>query len=276
MKEGVMKSIRTFTIFYSLTVLFSACGYQYPGLIVSPFKFSYESIDSRSGIDLEPRPVDRGDYVPVGGSMNVVRGDDTNKSIRFGLEVFQPLPLDFIIGLSGDYLFASPYGNNLFFCQGLRNYNIEWWDWIPYEEVDLERSPSIGWYFGKLFGSKRGMGGLLLQYGMSIGYYKFVRYELSGVDVIGGQNYATLKNTVNLGSGMTVRNTIEIGIGEALRLGFWWEKDGIVNMGGIQLIFSASLPTRRIPECGDYDYPGKDYSSSTEDTFNYLRDCLMH
>jgi hypothetical protein len=212
-------------------LLIVSCGYQYPGLMVSPLKFSVGSSHPTTYID-PPPDIDYTDFRPAGGPMEAHAETTNTAEISLGFEVFQELPLKFVVGASGNFVTFGDVGT---FQQTLRKTTLYWWNPVVSERLVMEKTPSIGGYFGTM------ILGPTIQYGISVCQYSIKEYLYSGVDVYGGKNYSVQKSVTPVASGRSVRHTVEIGYREAVRFGLWFESDGRQHMGGFQLIFSAAV-----------------------------------
>lgn len=212
-------------------LLVASCGYQYPGLMVSPFKLSMGMTHPTSSVAPPPPAVDYADFRPAGGSMTTETKKVNSGEISLGFEVFQELPMKFVTGFSYDFV---TFGGTGIFSQPLRQTTLYWWDPVLSEQLVMEKTPSVGGYFGTM------ILGPTIQYGVSVCRYNIKEYLYSGVDVYGGTNYSIPKSATLVTSGRSVRHLVEIGYREAVRFGVWFESDGRQTMVGFQMIISAA------------------------------------
>ncbi len=263
----MIKSSGSLAVFAVLFFLAGGCApHQYPGVLIAPFSFSRSSIHmNHNSVTAAPLP-DYSDFLPSNGSTSISR-EASDWEFLVSSQVFQVLPGGFIVGVSGTWFldYGSKYGE-----QVLQRSWYNWWDPVPYDEMILQRTPTIGGYVGKLFLADGGYGGLLVQYGISIGGYKIKHRRFTGVDVYGGRNYSVLKDETLLDSGTSIRQTVEFGLTEVLRMGFWWESDGrSASVGGISFSLTIAYPAAEDRwKCSDYlgygDYQNPDKREEVE------------
>lgn len=200
--------------------------------MVSPLKVTYDNARPTNTV-VPPAPETvYTDFKPYGGSMAADTQNAVSGSISLGFEVFQELPLKFVIGGSWNFVTFGDFGT---FQQTLRQTTLDWWDPVVSERLVMEKTPSLGGYFGTI------VLGPTIQYGVSVCQYNIKEYLYSGVDVYGGKNYSVQKSVTPVTNGRSVRHMIEIGYREAIRFGLWFESDGRQHMGGFQFIVSGAV-----------------------------------
>ena len=204
--------------FVWLMTFVAACStYRYPGRIISPLNVALSPMLKEIKQHPSNPAYNLNDFDPTGGSMQV--DTDTSRKTRIDLsfEVYQPLPANFVVGLSVGYAsLGSEY---------LQSTYLHWWDYVLVDRVTLEHTPSVGGYAGWLFSSTSEYGLYSIQYGLQISGYKIKHDVYKGVDVVDGRNYSVIKSTTVLDSGTSIWQTVEVVLG-FVRLGLWLETDG--------------------------------------------------